>query len=254
LIRRVAWGIKSCFAAKVRAEEEAKAKAEAEALMEQRAHDGTMTDDELDAYFDAQEAKLAAQEAEMLGSRRRSLDPFDADAATGAAEATGALPHALSEDEAGLCADWPSNAVAAQAAEEAPAEDPRSRERRRSLDPFEAAAKLKASGLAAVAIGVSEPEPEPEPGPEVDPRAAGHTSQHSLRDSTRRACRPQWRRSERLQRAGWKCGWPASGWSAAGSVALSLCTTAHPLYTGCTSIFGASVPETTVRPDPRWHC
>jgi hypothetical protein len=37
-----------------------------------------------------------------------------------------------------------------------------------------------------------------------------------------------------------------------GSVALSLCTTAHPLYTGFANIFGASISETTMRPNPRW--
>jgi hypothetical protein len=36
-----------------------------------------------------------------------------------------------------------------------------------------------------------------------------------------------------------------------GSVALSLCTTAHPLYTGIANIFGASIPEATMRPNPR---
>ena len=36
-----------------------------------------------------------------------------------------------------------------------------------------------------------------------------------------------------------------------GSVALSLCTTAHPLHTRFANIFGASVPETTMRPNPR---
>jgi hypothetical protein len=34
-------------------------------------------------------------------------------------------------------------------------------------------------------------------------------------------------------------------------VALSLCTTAHPLYTICTNIFGASIPQPTIRPNPR---
>jgi hypothetical protein len=31
---------------------------------------------------------------------------------------------------------------------------------------------------------------------------------------------------------------------------LSLCTTAHPLYTRFTKIFGASISETTKRPNP----
>jgi hypothetical protein len=32
---------------------------------------------------------------------------------------------------------------------------------------------------------------------------------------------------------------------------LSLCTTAHPLYTGFTNIFGASIFEATTRPNSR---
>jgi hypothetical protein len=36
-----------------------------------------------------------------------------------------------------------------------------------------------------------------------------------------------------------------------GSVALSLCTAAHPRHTRFTNIFGASVSEATVRPGPR---
>ena len=32
---------------------------------------------------------------------------------------------------------------------------------------------------------------------------------------------------------------------------MSLCTTAHPLHTRFTNISGASVSETTVRPNPR---
>jgi hypothetical protein len=36
-----------------------------------------------------------------------------------------------------------------------------------------------------------------------------------------------------------------------GSVSLSLCTTAHPLYTRFTNIFGASISEATMRPNPR---
>jgi hypothetical protein len=36
-----------------------------------------------------------------------------------------------------------------------------------------------------------------------------------------------------------------------GSVALSLCTTADPLYTTFTNIFGTSISEATLRPDPR---
>jgi hypothetical protein len=35
-----------------------------------------------------------------------------------------------------------------------------------------------------------------------------------------------------------------------GSVALSLCTTARPRYTRCTNIFGTSVSEATMRPNP----
>jgi hypothetical protein len=36
-----------------------------------------------------------------------------------------------------------------------------------------------------------------------------------------------------------------------GSVALSRCTTAHPLHTGFANIFDASVSEATLRPNPR---
>ena len=36
-----------------------------------------------------------------------------------------------------------------------------------------------------------------------------------------------------------------------GSVASWLCTTAHPLHTRFANVFGASVPDTTMRPDPR---
>jgi hypothetical protein len=36
-----------------------------------------------------------------------------------------------------------------------------------------------------------------------------------------------------------------------GAVAFSLCTTAHPLYTRFANIFGASISETTIRPNPR---
>jgi hypothetical protein len=35
------------------------------------------------------------------------------------------------------------------------------------------------------------------------------------------------------------------------SVALSLCTTAHPLHTRIANIFGTSISETTMRPNPR---
>jgi hypothetical protein len=35
-----------------------------------------------------------------------------------------------------------------------------------------------------------------------------------------------------------------------GSVAFSLCTTAHPLHTRFTNTFGASVSETIMRPNP----
>jgi hypothetical protein len=49
--------------------------------------------------------------------------------------------------------------------------------------------------------------------------------------------------------------WPTwrrcSTWSVQGSVASSLCTTAHPLYTRFAYIFGASISEATMRPDPR---
>jgi hypothetical protein len=38
---------------------------------------------------------------------------------------------------------------------------------------------------------------------------------------------------------------------AQGSVALSLCTAAHPCYTGFTNMFGASISEAKVRPNPR---
>jgi hypothetical protein len=34
------------------------------------------------------------------------------------------------------------------------------------------------------------------------------------------------------------------------AVALSLCTTAHPLYTRFTNIFGTSISEATMRPNP----
>ena len=34
-------------------------------------------------------------------------------------------------------------------------------------------------------------------------------------------------------------------------VALSLCTTAHPLYNGIANIFGASISEATMRSNPR---
>jgi hypothetical protein len=37
---------------------------------------------------------------------------------------------------------------------------------------------------------------------------------------------------------------------AQGSVALSLCTTAHPLHTRFTEVFGASISETTMRANP----
>jgi hypothetical protein len=40
-------------------------------------------------------------------------------------------------------------------------------------------------------------------------------------------------------------------WRDQGSAASSLCTTAPPLYTRCTNIFGASVSEATMRPNPR---
>jgi hypothetical protein len=36
------------------------------------------------------------------------------------------------------------------------------------------------------------------------------------------------------------------------SVALSLCTTAHPFYTRFANIFGTSFSETTMRPNLRW--
>jgi hypothetical protein len=36
-----------------------------------------------------------------------------------------------------------------------------------------------------------------------------------------------------------------------GSVALSRCTTAHPFYTRFINIFGPSISETTMRPNPR---
>ena len=45
---------------------------------------------------------------------------------------------------------------------------------------------------------------------------------------------------------------PAARWVLQGSVALSLCTTAHSLYAIFAIIFGTSVSETTVRPNPRW--
>ena len=38
---------------------------------------------------------------------------------------------------------------------------------------------------------------------------------------------------------------------ASGLVALSLCTTAHPLYTVIANTFGASISQTTTRPNPR---
>ena len=36
-----------------------------------------------------------------------------------------------------------------------------------------------------------------------------------------------------------------------GSVALSLCTAAHPLHTGVANILGASISEATMRPKPQ---
>ena len=38
---------------------------------------------------------------------------------------------------------------------------------------------------------------------------------------------------------------------AQGSVALSLCTTAHSLHTRFAKVCGASIPEATMRPNPR---
>ena len=35
-------------------------------------------------------------------------------------------------------------------------------------------------------------------------------------------------------------------------VALSLCTTVHPFYTKFAKILGASISETTIRPNPRY--
>jgi hypothetical protein len=37
-----------------------------------------------------------------------------------------------------------------------------------------------------------------------------------------------------------------------GSVALSLCAATHPLYTRFTNVFGASISETAMRPNPRF--
>ena len=45
---------------------------------------------------------------------------------------------------------------------------------------------------------------------------------------------------QKLER--WTQGW----------VALSLCTTAHSLYTRFANMFGASISEAPVRPDLRW--
>jgi hypothetical protein len=61
---------------------------------------------------------------------------------------------------------------------------------------------------------------------------------------------PRWRRCARrgAHRRPSPRRWPQ------GSVALPLCTTAHPLYTSFTNIFGASVSESTMRPHPRWPC
>ena len=43
------------------------------------------------------------------------------------------------------------------------------------------------------------------------------------------------------------------GWCGLGlAVALSLCTTAHPLHSRCTNIFGASLSEMVMRPNPRY--
>ena len=39
-----------------------------------------------------------------------------------------------------------------------------------------------------------------------------------------------------------------------GSAAWSLCTTAHLLYTRFATIFGASISEATMRPNPRCRC
>jgi hypothetical protein len=36
-----------------------------------------------------------------------------------------------------------------------------------------------------------------------------------------------------------------------GSVGLSLCTTSHPMHASSTHMFGASVSEPTMRPNPR---
>ena len=48
---------------------------------------------------------------------------------------------------------------------------------------------------------------------------------------------------------------PRPAWSARcaqGSVALSLCTAAHPLYSGFANRFGAPMSEAIMRPNPRW--
>ena len=65
-----------------------------------------------------------------------------------------------------------------------------------------------------------------------------------LRTGGRRSCRrwPRTRTGASARRA------TRSAW---GSVALSRCTTAHPLYTRSTNIFGASVSEAVMRPNPR---
>jgi hypothetical protein len=52
----------------------------------------------------------------------------------------------------------------------------------------------------------------------------------------------------RVHTGGWVCApRPRTG---SGSVPLSLCTTAQPLYTVFTKIFGASIPKATMRPKP----
>jgi hypothetical protein len=59
------------------------------------------------------------------------------------------------------------------------------------------------------------------------------------RDAVRKPTQASTRSSPRRRRSSW------------GSVALLLCTTVHLLHTGFANIFGTSVSEATMRPNPR---
>ena len=55
----------------------------------------------------------------------------------------------------------------------------------------------------------------------------------------------------------WMCSRPSgspAGRSGCVSAALSLCAATHPLHTKFTNILGASISETTMRPNPRSGC